>query len=57
MKKLAIDVMLDGKYKTTIHRDVGGDLHVSVGDIRKEVERRLPTLKGKDYQLKFDWVK
>lgn len=57
MKKLAIDVMLDGKYKTTIYRDVGGEPHISVGDIRKEVERRLPALKGKDYQLKFDWVK
>lgn len=57
MKKLSIDVMLNGKHKTTIYRDMGGEPHISVNDIRKEVERRLPTLKGKDYVLKFDWVK
>ena len=55
MSKLSVDVMRDGYFKTTILIDVEPGGHIDVKAIHKEVERRLPTLKGKDYQLKFDW--
>ena len=55
LKKLSVDVMMDGYFKTTILIDVEPGGHIDVKAIHKEVERRLPTLKGKDYQLKFDW--
>lgn len=55
LKKLSVDVMQDGYFKTTILIDAEPGGHIDVNAIQKEVERRLPTLKGKDYQLKFDW--
>lgn len=55
LKKLSVDVMRDGYFKTTILIDVEPSGHIDVNAIHKEVERRLPTLKGKDYQLRFDW--
>lgn len=55
LKKLSVDVMRDGYFKTTILIDVDAGGHIDVNAIHGEVERRLPTLKGKDYQLKFDW--
>lgn len=55
LKKLSVDVMMDGYFKTTIMIDVEPGGHIDVDAIHKEVERRLPTLKGKDYQLRFDW--
>lgn len=56
LKKLSVDVMQDGYFKTTILLDVEPGGHIDVNAIHNEVERRLPTLKGKDYQLKFDWT-
>ena len=56
LKKLSVDVMRDGYFKTTILIDVEPGGHIDVNAIHNEVERRLPTLKGKDYQLKFDWT-
>lgn len=56
LKKLSVDVMRDGYFKTTILIDVEPGGHIDVNAIHREVERRLPTLKGKDYQLKFDWT-
>lgn len=56
LKKLSVDVMQDGYFKTTILLDAEPGGHIDVDAIHKEVERRLPTLKGKDYQLKFDWT-
>lgn len=56
LKKLSVDVMQDGYFKTTILIDVEPGGHIDVNAIHGEVERRLPTLKGKDYQLKFDWT-
>ena len=56
LKKLSVDVMQDGYFKTTILLDVEPGGHIDVNAIHKEVERRLPTLKEKDYQLKFDWL-
>ena len=50
-----IYVMQDGYFKTTILIDVDTGGHINVNAIRKEVERRLPVLKGEDYQLRFDW--
>lgn len=55
LKKLSVDVMQDGYFKTTILIDVEPGGHIDMNAIHKEVERRLPTLRGKDYQLKFDW--
>lgn len=56
LKKLSVDVMQDGYFKTTILIDVEPGGHIDVNAIHREVERKLPTLKGKDYQLKFDWT-
>ena len=56
LKKLSVDVMRDGYFKTTILIDVDTGGHIDVNAIHNEVERRLPDLKGKDYQLKFDWT-
>ena len=55
LKKLSVDVMQNGYFKTTILIDVEPGGHIDVNAIQKGVERRLPTLKGKDYQLRFDW--
>lgn len=55
LKKLSVDVIQDGYFKTTILIDVEPGGHIDVNAIHREVERRLPTLKGKDYQLRFDW--
>ena len=55
LKKLSVDVMKDGYFKTTILVDLDTGEHIDVKAIHKEVERRLPSLKEKDYQLKFDW--
>ena len=53
---VSVDVMRDGYFKTTILIDVDTGGHIDVDAIHNEVERRLPDLKGKDYQLKFDWT-
>lgn len=56
LKKLSVDVMRDDYFKTTILIDVEPGGHIDVNAIHREVKRKLPTLKGKDYQLKFDWT-
>ena len=53
MKDLIFDVMLNGRFVCTLKYKFCLLFPIELGDLKKFIESKRPSLKGKDYRIAF----